>query len=59
MTQTLNQRVGQAQNHGGARKAFIARVESIDTDVINGLGATAAWAEVRAALREMHRRIGR
>jgi hypothetical protein len=41
---------------GGARKAFEARIREIDREYAAGLGASAAMAEVKAALREIDRR---
>lgn len=45
-----------AELRGGQRKRLIARIREIDREYsVAGLGATAAMAEIRAALREMDR----
>lgn len=54
-TKSPAQKAGEGRHHGGARKSFVARFDELDMEVIQGLGATAAWAELRAKRREMKR----
>lgn len=49
-----------AEVSGGARKAFVNRLREILTEYSRAdLGATAAMAEVRAAMRQLDRQTGR
>lgn len=48
-----------AENAGGARKTFIAKVREAYAEYQAGMAATAFASEVAAALRELDRRAGK
>lgn len=46
-----------AELRGGHRKAFVERIRKVVTEYSElGLGATAAMAEIKAAMRELDRK---
>lgn len=46
-----------AEHRGGLRKAFVERIRKVVTEYSErGLGATAAMAEIKAAMRELDRK---